>query len=88
MLRGKAVGGLRFRLLDPIGPYVADFFCPSARLVVELDGYFHADPERQARDEARTVWLRAAGHRVLRFQNEADLADVLAAISQAAGLRK
>ena len=80
------MGGLRFRRQHPIGPYVADLFCPSARLVVELDGYFHSDPARIRRDEARTAWLRAAGYRVLRFRDSDHLADVLAAIAEATGV--
>jgi very-short-patch-repair endonuclease len=85
-LRGKRLEGLRFRRQQPIGPYVADFFCPSAKLVVELDGYFHNDPLRVERDEARTAWLRERGYRALRFRNEDDLSGVLAAIAQAAGV--
>ena len=87
-LRRKSLGGLRFRPQHPIGPYVADFFCPSARLVVELDGYFHDDVLRIERDEARTTWLNQRGIRVLRFGNDAistALDDVLAVIRKAGG---
>jgi very-short-patch-repair endonuclease len=85
-LRKDRLAGLHFRRQHPIGPYIVDFCCVPKRLVVELDGYFHADPERAARDETRTVRLRAAGYRVLRFRNSEDFADVLAAIAQAAGV--
>ena len=88
-LRQKKLGGLRFRLQQPIGPYVADFFCPSAKLVIELDGYFHDDILRIQRDQVRTAWLNAHGIRVLRFGNDAiskALEEVLDAICKSAGV--
>jgi len=69
-LRRDGVDGLHFRRQQPIGPYIADFFCPSAKLVIELDGYFHTAPLRIEQDAARTAWLRARGYRVLRLRNE------------------
>jgi len=50
-----------------MGPYVVDFLCEEARLIVELDGGQHA--ERVRADEARSEWLAAQGYRVLRFWN-------------------
>ena len=88
-MRRKAVSGLRFRRQHPIGPYVADFFCPAAKLVVELDGYFHSDVLRVERDEIRTAWLNERGYRVLRFDNDVILEaldGVLDAIRKAVGL--
>ncbi|MDV3455564.1 DUF559 domain-containing protein [Sphingomonas sp. HF-S4] len=51
-LRGAKVG-VKFRRQHPIGPCVADFYCASARLVVEIDGEIHADrvDDDQARDQ-------------------------------------
>lgn len=54
-----------------MGPYVVDFFCPDAKLVVEVDGGQHSD---SASDDVRTRWLEARGYRVVRFWNN----DVLA----------
>jgi len=71
-LRRKQLEGARFRRQQPIGPYVADFFCPEARLIVEVDGGQHA--QDQIRDAVRTRWLEGRGYRVLRFWNN----DVLA----------
>jgi very-short-patch-repair endonuclease len=85
-LRKDRLGGLHFRRQHPIGPYIVDFCCVPKRLVVEIDGYFHEDPERAARDRTRTVWLNAAGYRVVRFKDSDPLAAVLAAIAQAAGV--
>ena len=67
LLRRKQLQGFRFRRQVSIGPYVADFACHSARLVVELDGGQHA--ERIERDKRRTAWLGSVGYRVLRFWN-------------------
>src|ERR1700693_2181249 len=57
----------KFRRQHPIGPFFADFFCPEARLIVEIDGSQHAD--ELASDESRTEFLRDAGYVVLRFWN-------------------
>src|SRR2546422_2907729 len=66
-LRGAQIEGYRFRRQVPIGPYVADFACLKARLVVEVDGGQHA--EEVERDQKRTDWLASRGFRVLRFWN-------------------
>lgn len=67
VLRNRQVAARKFRRQEPIGPYVVDFVCESARLIVELDGGQHADQQRA--DAARTAWLEAEGYRVLRFWN-------------------
>src|SRR5438552_1797861 len=48
LLRAKQMGHIRFRRQQPIGPYIADFFCSAAKLVVELDGDQHSRPEAVA----------------------------------------
>jgi len=68
-LRSKQFAGRRFRRQQPIGPYVVDFYCSAAKLIVELDGSHHWEAEQHAYDEARTLWLAANGYRVLRFSN-------------------
>jgi very-short-patch-repair endonuclease len=69
LLRRKQPTGFRFRRQATIGPYIADFFCPQAKLIVEVDGVPHIAEERVYRDEARTRWLEARGYRVIRFWN-------------------
>ena len=69
LLRGKALGGLRFRRQQTIGPYVVDFYCSAARLIVELDGGQHGTDEAMEYDAARTSWLEDRGYRVLRIAN-------------------
>jgi len=66
-LRGKALGGLRFRRQHPLGPYVLDFYCDAARLAVEVDGQTHALGASPARDQERDAWLRMRGVRTLRL---------------------
>jgi very-short-patch-repair endonuclease len=66
--------------------YIVDFFCPEKRLIVEVDGEQHGFDGNMSRDAARTRWLEARGHRVLRFTNgdvAKDLDAVYAAISAA-----
>jgi very-short-patch-repair endonuclease len=58
-------GHCRFRRQHPLGPYVADFYCPRARLVVEIDGAAH--DSRQDRDERRDAYLSSLGLSVLRI---------------------
>lgn len=66
-IRQRQVDGFRFRRQVPLGPYIADFVCFEARLVVEVDGGQHA--ERVAEDARRTAWLKSQEFRVLRFWN-------------------
>ena len=67
-LRNRQLGGLKFRRQQPIGLYVADFVCESARLVVELDGRSHDDRERA--DARRDAYMRGLGLVVLRVPND------------------
>ncbi|MDP4021628.1 DUF559 domain-containing protein [Methylobacterium sp. NEAU 140] len=69
-VRGGRFRGLKFRRQAPIPPYIADFLCASARLIVELDGAPHETEARRTRDAARDAWLRAQGFTVLRFPND------------------
>ena len=68
-LRKRALNGARFRRQHPIGPYIADFACPSAKLVVEVDGATHSTPEELAYDLRRTKYLEAEGWSVIRVSN-------------------
>jgi very-short-patch-repair endonuclease len=60
--------GLHFRRQHPVGPYILDFYCASAKLAVEVDGPSHQD--QQARDNRRTAWLATEGIRVLRIPTD------------------
>jgi very-short-patch-repair endonuclease len=66
-LRGSP-GGLRFRRQHPIGvDYVADFYCSSARLVIEVDGETHASPAAQKSDATRDAYMRSRGLDIVRI---------------------
>ena len=67
-LRRKSLG-VRFRRQQPMGPFVVDFYCSHARLVIELDGEHHANEEKQRDDEERTRELERIQCCVLRFWN-------------------
>lgn len=58
-LRNRQLAGLKFRRQHAIGRYVVDFSCDDARLVVEVDGGIHLDPEQQARDRTRQTELES-----------------------------
>ena len=64
----EQLDGFRFRRQVPITGYVADFVCPQARLIVELDGSQHLQQANY--DSSRTAALEALGYRVLRYWND------------------
>jgi len=68
VLRKTRLAGLRFRRQHAIGPYVLDFYCPSARLALEVDGFAHDSVAQARRDERREAWLAQYGVRVLRIR--------------------
>lgn len=66
-LRVHRLAGFKFKRQAPLGPYIVDFSCFEAKLVVELDGGQHA--EAVERDIQRDNWLAGQGFRILRFWN-------------------
>ena len=60
---------VNFYRQKPIGEFIVDFYCASAKLVVELDGSGHYEPGEQRYDERRTRFLNGLGIKVLRFSN-------------------
>jgi very-short-patch-repair endonuclease len=75
-LRAHRLMGLSFRRQLPIAGYIVDFACPEHRLIVEIDGSQHANPDSAANDAARTHRLEAHGWTVLRFWNDDILRDI------------
>jgi very-short-patch-repair endonuclease len=78
-LRGRAPDKPSFRRQHPLGSIILDFYCPAARLAVEVDGATHWDDEARARDEARDRWLMSQGvsvHRIPASRIYHDLAGV------------
>jgi very-short-patch-repair endonuclease len=58
---------LKFRRQQPIGPFIADFYCAALKCVVEVDGLSHDNEDGQERDRKRDAFMRENGLRVLRF---------------------
>ncbi len=88
-LQGRRLNGYKFRRQAPIGPYVADFLCMTARLIVEVDGGQHAI--RRAYDEQRDRYLRNEGYEVVRYWNNEvleNLEGVLTTLTLALSLRE
>ncbi|TFI58747.1 endonuclease domain-containing protein [Sphingomonas parva] len=65
--------GRKFRRQHPLGPFVADFYCAAAKLVIEVDDAAHGLGNRPRQDARRDGWMAAQGLRVIRF----DAADVM-----------
>jgi BirA family biotin operon repressor/biotin-[acetyl-CoA-carboxylase] ligase len=64
---------LKFRRQVPPGPYIADFYCASAKLVIEVDGISHIDSRS---DTMRDAWMARHGIRVVRVANRDVLANL------------
>jgi very-short-patch-repair endonuclease len=85
-LRSLKPLGIHFRRQVPLGPYYADFACHHPRLVIEIDGRTHTDPDY---DAARDVFIEREGYRVLRVGNDdvlRELDGVMRAVQHALGI--
>ncbi len=67
VLRNRQLEGFKFKRQVPLENYIIDFVCFDARLIVEVDGFQHAESER---DVARDAFFQGEGFRILRFWNE------------------
>ncbi len=74
----RSPAGIRFRRQHAIGPYVADFYCPAAKLVIEIDGAVHDFAAAVAHDDTRDVVMRALGLEVIRIRAVDVFADPMA----------
>ena len=68
-IRMEQLKGCRFYRQKPVGDYIVDFFCPEAKLVIEIDGGQHFSDEMTGHDRIRDEYLSSRGLRVLRFAN-------------------
>lgn len=68
-LRNKMLAGHRFRRQYGIDRYVVDFYCPKAKLVIEIDGDSHFNEESQEYDRIRDDYVKSLGMHVIRFTN-------------------
>ncbi len=69
-LRNRTLDGHKFVRQAPIGPYIADFMCRDAKLIVEVDGATHGSAAELQHDRIRTRDLEARNYQLLRFQND------------------
>ncbi len=70
ILRGKKLGGFKFRRQHIIGSYIADFVCLPQQIIIEIDGLIHQVPDNVLSDEVRTSELNKLGFDVIRFTND------------------
>ena len=75
-VRRTQIDGLKFRRQHVVGTFILDFYCPALRLIVEIDGAVHEQPNIAVRDALREDWLRNAGFRIIRFRNDEVLHDL------------
>ncbi|MDD4214870.1 MAG: endonuclease domain-containing protein [Bacteroidales bacterium] len=75
-LKNKKMDGIKFRRQHPINCFVVDFYCHSAKLIVELDGGIHKNAEVKEHDADRQLQLEEFGLKVIRFSNEEVLFDM------------
>ena len=84
-IRRKQIQGVQFYRQKPLLAFIVDFYCPAAKLVIELDGSQHFEAIHQAKDQDRDAALAGLGLRVLRFDNRQVLLEtdaVLAVIDE------
>lgn len=68
-IRGKQLKGYQFYRQKTIGDYIVDFYCPKAKLVIEIDGGQHYTEEGREKDRIRDQYFVTAGLQVLRFSD-------------------
>ena len=67
--KNRQFHNLKFKRLHPIGDYIVDFICKEAKIIIEIDGGQHNEPENVDYDNTRTEFLNSLGYKVLRFWN-------------------
>jgi len=70
LLKNSKLEGKKFRRQHSFGYYILDFYCPSEKLCIELDGHGHFTPEGLENDLIRTQFLNSHGITVIRFENK------------------
>ena len=83
-VRNKQFFGMRFFRQYSIGPYILDFYCPTVKLAVELDGGQHNQSDNREYDAGRSEYLKAQGIDVMRFWDNEVLLDVQNVLSKLA----
>src|SRR5437867_6158430 len=81
-LHRKQILGVQFYRQKPLGKYIVDFYAPSVRLVVEVDGAQHLEAAQVKYDQQRTAYLERQGLRVLRFNDLEVLQELEAVVEE------
>ncbi len=68
-IRKRQIKDLQFYRQRPIGDHIVDFYCPKAKLIVEIDGGQHYEISNEKKDKIRDRGFKSSGLKVLRFQN-------------------
>jgi len=68
-IKGKQIKEARFYRQKPIGNYIADFYCPKAKLIIEIDGSQHYEETGIEKDKIRDKYFKSLRLKVLRFTN-------------------
>ena len=74
--------GFRFNRQKPLLNYIVDFYCAKAKLIIELDGSHHYEPEYQEKDRQRDDELSSLGFRVMRLSNDEIYYEIEAVVEQ------
>ena len=69
-IKNDQINGYRFRRQFGIGGFIVDFYCPKLRLVVEVDGGIHSNPDVARYDDERAEYIRSCFIRIIRFTND------------------
>ena len=81
-IRRKQLKGLQFYRQKIIGSYIADFYCPKLKLVIEVDGGQHYSAEGKENDRMRDAYMQGAGITVIRFSDRDVLKNLEAVLEE------
>jgi very-short-patch-repair endonuclease len=78
----KGINGYKFRRQHPIGSYIADLYCHKLKLVIEVDGSIHDNPDTKLADVKRESDLKDLGYSIIRFSNEEVLKNLVSVLEK------
>ncbi|MEK7631757.1 MAG: endonuclease domain-containing protein [Patescibacteria group bacterium] len=81
-LRAGRFGGVKFYRQYPIGNYIVDFCAPKYKLIVEVDGSGHDEPDQRVHDAERDMWLQSEGWKTIRVWNNEIASDITAVLEK------
>jgi very-short-patch-repair endonuclease len=87
-LRKRQVDNYYFRRQHPLSNYIADFYCHSQKLIIEVDGNIHNSPEAIEYDKSREYVLKEFGYTIIRINNSEIFEDIDSVIKKIAEVLK